>query len=115
LQRATSTNLHHSMRRRFAIGRTVLCYVFAWNILGIFITDVPTIQAAHAALIITLWSLVVFGNVVVLTGVMRASGAVLWPTFISISAVWGLEVPAAFFLLQRIGLKGVDEHADPLL
>jgi putative MATE family efflux protein len=84
-----------------------LCYIFAWDILGWFITDVGTLHIAHELLMITLWSYAIFGNSAVLSGIMRGSGTVLWPTTISIFAIWGVEVPVAYVLMHRIGLDGV--------
>jgi putative MATE family efflux protein len=83
------------------------CYLFAWKILGWFITDQHTLRIAHELLMITLWSYAVFGNSAVLSGVMRGSGTVLWPTAIGIFAIWGVEVPAAYLLMHRVGLDGV--------
>ncbi|MBV8583047.1 MAG: MATE family efflux transporter, partial [Candidatus Eremiobacteraeota bacterium] len=84
-----------------------LCYVFAWVLLGWFITDVHTLDIAHELLMITLWSYLIFGNSAVLSGIMRGSGDVLWPTAIGIFAIWAVEVPAAWILMHRIGLDGV--------
>src|SRR5580698_11371331 len=84
-----------------------LCYIFAWVILGWFITDTHTLDIAHELLMIVLWSYLLFGNSAVLSGVMRGSGTVLWPTAIGIFAIWGVEVPAAYLLMHRIGLDGV--------
>ena len=93
----------------YAVGAVIigLCYVFAWNILGAFITDPQTLVVAHGLLMITLWSYAVFGNSAVLSGVMRGSGTVLWPTVIGIFAIWGVEVPAAYLLMHRVGIEGV--------
>jgi Na+-driven multidrug efflux pump len=38
---------------------------------------------------------------------MRASGTVLWPTLLSITAIWGVEVPVAYALAPHHGLRGV--------
>ncbi|MBV8722809.1 MAG: MATE family efflux transporter [Candidatus Eremiobacteraeota bacterium] len=84
-----------------------LCYAFAWVLLGWFIADVHTLDIAHELLMITLWSYLIFGNSAVLSGIMRGSGAVLWPTAIGIFAIWAVEVPAAWILMHRIGLDGV--------
>jgi putative MATE family efflux protein len=84
-----------------------LCYAFAWVILGWFITDTHTLQIAHELLMITLWSYLIFGNSAVLSGLMRGSGDVVWPTAIGIFAIWGVEVPVAWFLMHRVGLDGV--------
>ncbi len=93
----------------YAVGAIIigLCYIFAWTILGAFITDTNTLGIAHGLLMITLWSYAIFGNMAVLSGVMRGSGTVLWPTIIGIFAIWGVEVPAAYFLMHRFGLDGV--------
>ena len=93
----------------YAIGGVLiaLCYVFAWVILGWFITDQHTLRIAHELLMITLWSYAVFGNSAVLSGLMRGSGDVVWPTVIGIFAIWGVEVPVAWLLMHRVGLDGV--------
>ena len=93
----------------YAVGAVLitLCYVFAWNILGWFIIDRHTLEIAHELLMITLWSYAVFGNSAVLSGIMRGSGDVIWPTAIGIFAIWGIEVPAAYLLMHRVGLDGV--------
>lgn len=83
------------------------CYAFAWDILGAFITDPNTLAIAHRLLMITLWGYAVFGNTSVLSGIMRGSGTVAWPTAIGIFAIWGVEVPAAYLLMHRVGLDGV--------
>lgn len=85
----------------------VLGYLFARIILGLFTDDLQTIDVAHELLVITLWSYLIFGTSVVMQGVMRSSGAVVWPTVLSVCAIWGIEVPTAYFLSQRIGVDGV--------
>ena len=93
----------------YVVGGIIIagCYVCAWFILGWFITDHATLVIAHQLLMITLWSYLLFGNSAVLSGLMRGSGSVLWPTINGIFAIWGVEVPVAWFLMHRIGLDGV--------
>ena len=38
---------------------------------------------------------------------MRSSGAVFWPTTLFILAIWGVQVPASYFLSRIMGLDGV--------
>ena len=73
----------------YAIGALLigLCYIFSAAILAWFITDQATLQVAHRLLMITLWGYLIFGNSAVLSGLMRASGAVVWPTVIGVSAI----------------------------
>jgi len=101
--------VHSGVALNYAIGGLLIavCYAFAWNILGWFITERNTLDIAHALLMITLWSYLLFGNSAVLSGVMRSSGTVFWPTAIGIFAIWGVEVPVAYALMHRVGLDGV--------
>lgn len=101
--------VHSGVALNYAIGGVLIliCYAFAWNILGWFITEQQTLEIAHTLLMITLWSYLLFGNSAVLSGVMRSSGTVFWPTAISIFAIWGVEVPTAFSLMRHYGLDGV--------
>jgi putative MATE family efflux protein len=85
----------------------LLCYAFAWFILGAFITSEHTLQIAHELLMITLWSYTVFGNSAVLSGIMRGSGDVIFPTLIGIFSIWGVEVPAAYILMHKFGIDGI--------
>lgn len=84
-----------------------ICYGLSWLILGWFITEPRTLEIAHELLMIVLWSIAVFGNTAVLSGIMRGSGDVVWPTVIGITSIWAVEVPAAYFLMQHFGLDGV--------
>jgi putative MATE family efflux protein len=85
-----------------------IVYIFARELLSLFVTDKTTIDIARGLLSITLWSYVIFGNTSVMSGMMRASGSVLWPTTIQVCAIWGVEVPVAFFLSHGpLGLPGV--------
>jgi putative MATE family efflux protein len=93
----------------WAIGG-VLCaliYIFNDTVLSWFITDRAVLATAHGLLAITLWGYPIFGTTAVLSGLMRSSGAVLWPTLISIAAIWGVEVPVAYALAPHYGLPGV--------
>jgi putative MATE family efflux protein len=104
-----SSVIHSGVALNYVIGGTIIavCYIFAWNILGWFITAPTTLSIAHGLLMITLWSYLLFGNSAVISGVMRASGYVVWPTFNGIFAIWGIEVPAAYILMHHYGLSGV--------
>ncbi|HEV8020683.1 MAG TPA: MATE family efflux transporter [Candidatus Lustribacter sp.] len=83
-------------------------YLLAREILSLFLTDQATLNTARDLLSITLWSYVIFGNTSVLSGMMRSSGSVLWPTAISICTIWGVEVPIAWVLSNGpLGLRGI--------
>jgi putative MATE family efflux protein len=92
-----------------AIGTVLvtIVYIFARSVLGWFITDPATLELAFRLLAITLWSYVLFGMTAVLSGIMRSSGTVFWPTAISIFAIWGVELPFAWGLSRWIGIDGI--------
>jgi putative MATE family efflux protein len=100
--------IHSAVGLNYVIGGLIIgaCYMLAWVILGLFITDSHTLQIAHQLLMITLWGYLLFGNSAVLSGVMRGSGDVIIPTLNGIFAI-GVEVLAAYLLMRRIGLDGV--------
>jgi putative MATE family efflux protein len=85
----------------------VVVYLLNDAILSLFITDPKVVATAHDLLAITLWSYVIFGTSAVLSGLMRSSGTVLWPTALSVLAIWGVEVPVAYALAPHYGLRGV--------
>ncbi|WP_191487772.1 MATE family efflux transporter [Pseudomonas sp. FEN] len=85
----------------------VLGYGLSHWLLGLFITDPITRAQAEHLLHIMLWSILVFGFQAVVGGIMRASGTVLVPVFISIFCVVGVELPVAYLLDARFGLEGV--------
>jgi putative MATE family efflux protein len=86
---------------------TGIVYLFSRTILSWFLTDPATLAVAEELLYITLWSFMIFGNMAILSGVMRSSGTVLWPTLIGIITIWAVEVPMAFLLSHTIGLRGI--------
>jgi putative MATE family efflux protein len=85
----------------------VLGYLLSRHLVGVFITSPPVVDLAQSLLHIMLWSSVVYGCAGVVSGVMRASGAVLVPTGISIFCIVAIEVPAAYALADRFGIEGV--------
>ena len=82
-------------------------YLYSRKLMALFITSVPVIELAQSLLHIMLWSIVVFGAASVVSGVMRASGAVLGPMSIAVFCIAAVEVPAAYMLSRHIGLEGV--------
>ncbi|SDM67856.1 putative efflux protein, MATE family [Oryzisolibacter propanilivorax] len=56
---------------------------------------------------IALWSFLFFGVSFVLTGVVRSTGAVLAPLAILAVALWGIRVPLAWGLQDRLGVDAI--------
>lgn len=87
----------------------LLTYLFSKPILNLFLTNDSTVQIANSLLMITLWGYLILGHSFILSSTMRASGAVLWPTLISIFVIWCIEVPVAYLLSHytSLGMKGI--------
>lgn len=88
-------------------GLVLIAYLFSRSLIAAFITSTQVIELAQQLLHIMLWSAVVYGGAAALSGVMRASGAVLVPTGISIACIVLVELPAAYGLSGPFGLAGV--------
>jgi MATE family, multidrug efflux pump len=82
-------------------------YLLSAEILGWFIADPEPQAIAQRALIATLWSYLLVAVAGVLGAVMRAAGDVLYPTTVSIIAVWMVQLPTAYFSAARMGIDGV--------
>lgn len=93
----------------YAIGGILIaaCYVLAYPLLGLFVTDQETIHIAHQLLMITLWSYLIYGNLAVIGGIMRSSGVVFWPTLNAILGIIFVEVTGSWVCMQYFGLPGV--------
>jgi putative MATE family efflux protein len=85
----------------------LVCYLFSRGLIGFFTNDAAVVEISQRMLYIILWSTLLFGASAVVSGVMRASGTVLPPVLLSISAIVLVEVPVAFYLSGRIGIEGV--------
>lgn len=85
----------------------LLGYLFSRSILGLFITDAAVVEMAQTLLHIMLWSIVIMGMSMVLSGLMRASGNVVMPTAIAMLAIGGIEIPVAWVLSGHYGLNGI--------
>ena len=101
--------VHSAVALNYIVGGIIIaaCYTFSRTLLGWFITDPHTLDIAHTLLLVTLWSYLIFGNSVAISWVIRGSGDVLVPMINGIFGIWGIEVPAAYLLMQHYGLIGV--------
>jgi Na+-driven multidrug efflux pump len=86
----------------------VLLYLLNPYALGLFLpAGSPSLEiAAHLNRII-LWSFVMFGVSMVLSGVVRAAGAVIAPLLFLFVALWVIRVPLSFWAAERYGPDGI--------
>lgn len=86
----------------------VLLYLLNPYALGLFLpSGSASLEiAAHLNRII-LWSFVMFGVSMVLSGVVRAAGAVIAPLLFLFVALWVIRVPLSFWASERYGPDGI--------
>lgn len=85
----------------------VLGLIFSRSIIGLFITDPSVVDMAKTLLDIMLWSSVIMGMSMVLSGLMRASGEVVMPTAITMFCILCIEIPTAWALSNTYGINGI--------
>jgi putative MATE family efflux protein len=86
----------------------LLAYIFSQTLVQLFITDPKVVGMTETLLHIVLWSVVMFGFSVILSGVMRSSGDVLIPMLISLGTIVLVETPLALYLsTTSLGLNGI--------
>ncbi len=85
----------------------VMGLIFSRSIIGLFITDPAVVDMAKTLLDIMLWSSVIMGMSMVLSGLMRASGEVVMPTAITMLCILCIEIPTAWALSNIYGIKGI--------
>jgi len=89
-------------------GLILIAYIFSEALVRLFITDPAVIRVTETLLHIVLWSVVMFGFSVILSGVMRSSGDVLIPMLISLGTILLVETPLAIYLSTTpLGLNGI--------
>ncbi|SFI96136.1 putative efflux protein, MATE family [Thermoflavimicrobium dichotomicum] len=85
----------------------MIVYLFSHSLLSLFLAEKATLEVAQKMLFLVLWAYLIFGNSIILAGMMRSSGTVFWPTLIGILSIWCVQVPLAYFLSHVIGLEGI--------
>ncbi len=88
-------------------GLVILAYLFSYYLVRLFITDADVIAMAQHLLHIVLWSILLFSTGMIFSGIMRATGMVWQPMFISMASILLVEIPAAFLLSRHFGLQGI--------
>jgi putative MATE family efflux protein len=86
----------------------VLLYLLNHHAVGLFLpAGSPSVEiAAHLNRII-LWSFVMFGVSMVLSGVVRAAGAVIAPLLFLFVSLWVVRVPLSFWAADQYGPDGI--------
>ncbi len=84
-----------------------LIYVFNRQALQLFLQDEAAIAIGMNMNQITLWAFILFGITFVVSGVVRATGAVMVPLLTTFLALWCIRVPVAYYLGNTYGLEAL--------
>jgi len=84
-----------------------IVYVASAPALGLFLTTPSSIVVGQHINAIVVWSFTLFGVSMVLSGVVRSTGAVVPPVIILFVSLWLLRIPFAIFLRDRMGVDAI--------
>jgi len=90
-----------------SIAITVLVYFFGNDLMALFTPDQSVIELGNEYLVIVSSFYIIFSTLFVVNAVMRGAGDTLVPMFITLFALWGVRVPASYFLADKIGVTGI--------
>lgn len=84
-----------------------IIYLFNRGALGLFLKSDPAVAIGMRINAITLWGFVLFGINFVISGVVRATGAVMMPLLITFIALWVVRIPIAYLFGHLYGLDAL--------
>jgi putative MATE family efflux protein len=86
----------------------LLLYIFGRPALSLFLPPgTPALDIAQHLNNVVLWSYLLFGMSMVLSGVVRAAGAVMVPLIVLFIALWVVRIPLALALIPRWGADAI--------
>jgi putative MATE family efflux protein len=86
----------------------LLLYIFARSALGLFLpANTPALDIALHINNVVLWSYLLFGMAMVLSGVVRAAGAVMVPLIVLFIALWLVRLPMSWALMPSWQADGI--------
>ncbi len=84
-----------------------IVYSASHQALGLFLTTPASMVIGEHINTIVVWSFSLFGVSMVLSGVVRSTGAVLPPVLILFVSLWLLRIPFAVFMRERLGVDAI--------
>jgi Na+-driven multidrug efflux pump len=86
----------------------LLLYIFGRAALSLFLPPgTPALDIAQHLNNVVLWSYLLFGMAMVLSGVVRAAGAVMVPLIVLFIALWVVRIPLSLALMPRWGADAI--------
>jgi putative MATE family efflux protein len=90
-----------------AIVITVLIIIFRNELMAFFTDEQNVVEIGARYLVIVASFYMVFTAMFTFGGVMRGAGDTLIPMFITLFALWGVRIPVAWYLSDKIGVDGI--------
>jgi len=91
------------------VSITVTIFVMLGSefLMNLFTNDRAVIEIGKEYLMIVAGFYVVFSAMFTISGVMRGAGDTLIPMFFTLISLWGVRLPAAWFLSRELGENGI--------
>ncbi len=91
----------------FSILVTFSIQLWGEQLLHLFTKDSDVIRYGFEYLEIVSWFYIIFSIMFTYSGVLRGAGDTLIPMFITLTALWIVRIPSAYFLSKRFGELGI--------
>jgi putative MATE family efflux protein len=86
---------------------TAIVLLYGHFIMGLFTDDPDVIEIGVEYLVIVGSFYLVFSAMFATSGVLRGAGATLIPMITTIISLWGIRIPGAYLLSEKIGATGI--------
>lgn len=86
---------------------TLIAWIFARPIMGVFTHDAAVIEAGKDYLYIVSVFYIFFSTMFVYNGVLRGAGDTLIPMFVTLFSLWIVRIPVSYWLSVYMGPKGI--------
>lgn len=92
-----------------AFSITIMAILLIWgkDLMNLFTSDTEVVRIGYEYLSIVSLFYIVFSIMFTLNGVLRGAGDTLIPMFITLLALWGVRIPAAYLLSRKFGEIGI--------
>ncbi len=86
---------------------TILAVLFAEPLMYLFTNDHEVVHIGKQYLYVVSPFYIIFSTMFIYNGVMRGAGDTVLPMFVTLIALWGIRVPASWWLSLEIGYMGI--------
>ena len=86
---------------------TLIYVLFPRQIVQAFTSDPEVLEVGVEYIKIVAPYYIIFSVMMVVSGTLRGSGATLIPMFITLIALWGIRIPASYFMAETWGRIGI--------